>query len=53
MFRFISEFKTASKETKLFVFTVIFLGIIILSFTFFTFARLDFDRSYNNQEQVR
>jgi len=47
MFKFISEFRTATPETKMFTFTVLAVGSILVITTLLAFLRLDYVRSYD------
>ena len=49
MWRFIKNYKNASGETKLFIWTVVSIGLILVVTTFYAYSRLDSHRSYQTE----
>jgi len=52
MLKLIKEWRYASKETKFFFLTALFIGGIIIITALFSFLRLDYMRSYENKKNI-
>lgn len=50
MFQWFDSFRNAHPKTKTFIFTCFIYGFIVIAFTLYCYARLDFVRSGNSNK---